>query len=75
MTTVKFIVGNVYEMRFIGDSNLRPQFICVSRTDKSASFVSAKNITEKLTRRIKLWDNAEYVLEGTYSMAPRIKAN
>lgn len=75
MTTAKFIVGNVYEMNFIGDSNLRPKFICVSRTDKSASFVSAKNSTEKLTRRIKIWDNAEYVLEGTYSMAPRIKAN
>ena len=24
----KFEAGNVYEMRFIGDSDLRPEFIC-----------------------------------------------
>lgn len=70
----KFEVGNVYEMRFIGDSDLRPQFICVNRTAKTATFERFKG-TETLTRRIKEYEGVEYVLEGAYSMAPRIKAS
>jgi len=70
----KFEVGNIYEMRFIGDNDLRPQFICVKRTAKTATFECFKG-TESLTRRIKEYDNSEYILEGNYSKAPRIKAN
>ena len=69
----KFEVGNVYEMRFIGDNDLRPQFICVKRTAKTATFERFKG-TESLTRRVKEYGGEEYVLEGSYSMAPSIHA-
>jgi len=69
----KFEIGKTYEMRFIGDSDLRPHFVCVKRTEKSATFKSAKT-NEVLTRRVKVYDNFEYILQGTYSMAPSIRA-
>ena len=72
-TTTQFETGNVYEMTFIGDSNLRPQWICIKRTDKTVTFERFKG-TESMTRRIKIWDNVEYILDGTYSMAPQITA-
>jgi hypothetical protein len=75
METVKFETGNVYEMSFIGDSNLRPQYICVKRTDKSVTFEKFPTASEVITRKIKVWDNTEYILEGSYSMAPSIKAS
>jgi hypothetical protein len=72
--TVKFEEGNIYQMRFIGDSNLKPEFICVSRTAKTATFERYQK-TERLTRRIKIWGGVEYILEGSYSMAPSIQAD
>lgn len=75
MKTVKFETGNVYEMSFIGDYNLRPQYICVKRTDKSVTFEKFPTASEVITRKIKVWDNTEYILEGSYSMAPSIKAS
>ena len=57
MKTVKFETGNVYEMSFIGDSNLRPQYICVKRTDKSVTFEKFPTASEVITRKIKVWDN------------------
>lgn len=73
-TTTQFETGNVYEMTFIGDSNLRPEFICVKRTPKTVTFERFKG-TESMTRKIKVYDNCEYILDGSYSMAPRIKAD
>ncbi len=73
MTTQKFNIGKIYEMRFITDSNLTVKFVCVKRTEKSATFQSVDK-KEVLNRRIKVWDNCEYILEGNYSMAPSIKA-
>lgn len=75
MKTVKFETGNVYEMSFVGDSNLRPQYICVKRTDKSVTFEKFPTASEVITRKIKVWDNTEYILDGSYSMAPSIKAS
>ena len=69
----KFEVGSIYEMRFICDSDLRPQYICVKRTAKTVTFEKFQG-TETLTRRIKNYDSSEYVLEGNYSMAPSIRA-
>lgn len=68
-----FNIGSVYEMTFIGDSNLRPQFVCIKRTKATATFKAVEG-SETLTRRVKVYDNSEYVLEGNYSMSPRIKA-
>jgi hypothetical protein len=73
--TIKFEAGNVYEMSFITDSNLRPKFICVKTTSKTATFERFGNPSDKFTKKLKVWDNVEYVLEGSYSMAPRIKAD
>lgn len=72
-TTQAFEVGKTYEMSFIGDSNLRPHFKCVKRTAKTATFERVRN-GELLTRKIKSYDGSEYVLDGSYSMAPSINA-
>jgi hypothetical protein len=70
----QFETGNIYEMRFIGDSDLRPQYICVKRTAKTVTFERFKS-TESITRRIKTYNNVEYIIDGNYSMAPSIKAD
>ena len=70
---IKFEKGNVYEMRFITNNDLRPQYICVKRTEKTATFERFKG-TESLTRRIKEYAGEEYVLHGSYSMSPSIYA-
>lgn len=75
MNTVKFETGNVYEMSFIGDADLRPQYICVKRTEKSVTFEKFPTASEVITKKIKVWDNVEYILTGSYSMAPSIKAS
>ena len=72
--TVKFEKGSIYSMNFIGDSNLKPEFICIKRTAKTATFEKFKG-TERLMRKIKVYDNVEYILQGNYSMAPSIRAN
>ena len=76
-TTIKFEEGNIYEMRFIGDSDLRPQWICTKRTAKTVTFERFKS-TESITRRVKMSSghtNYEYILDGSYSMAPSINAD
>ena len=72
-TMTTFEAGSVYEMRFIGDSNLKPLFICTKRTAKSVTFERFKG-TETFTKRVKISDDAEYVLYDTYSMAPIIRS-
>ena len=67
----KFELGKTYNMRFIGDNDLRPEFVCVKLTAKTATF---KGEHETISKRIKVYDNVEYVLAGSYSMAPSIKA-
>jgi len=74
METTQFKVGNIYEMRFIGDSELRPQFACVKRTAKTATFKRVKG-SESFTRKIKEYESVEYILSGSYSMAPSIRAD
>ena len=74
-TAIKFEEGNIYQINFIGDSELKPQFICVKTTNKTATFESFMNSAEKITRRIKTWNGVEYILDGNYSMAPSIYAD
>lgn len=73
---IKFEEGNIYEMSFIGDSDLRPQWICIKRTAKTVTLERFQK-TESITRRIKtsFYDGVEYILEGSYSMSPSIYAN
>jgi hypothetical protein len=75
METIKFETGNVYEMTFITNADLRVPYICVKRTDKTVSFERFENPTERLNKKIKVYNNTEYVLKGDYSMAPMIKAS
>ena len=84
METLKFETGNVYQMTFIGDNDLRTEFICVKRTSKTVTFERFKGYpytyqqgarSRAMTRRIKVYDNCEYILDGNYSMAPSIKAS
>ncbi len=61
-------------MRFIGDSQLKVAYTCLSRTAKQAVFVDAAE-SEIIKRSIKSFDGVEYVLYGNYSMSPIIKAD
>ena len=72
MTTSKFQIGKTYEMLFIGDADLRVQFVCVKRTDKT---VTLKCTHETLNCRVKEYSGSEYVKAGSYSMAPTIYAD
>lgn len=74
MSTVTFEKGNIYTMKFIGDADLKPKFICVKRTPKTATFEGIES-NEVLTKRIKKHQGEEYILAGSYSMAPSIKAS
>lgn len=69
-----FEVGTVYTMGYVGDSQLKPQFICTKRTAKTVTFEEFKG-TETLTRRIKEYNKVEFIREGSYSMAPSIYAD
>ena len=79
MTTTKnfpvFEQGKKYQMKFIGDNDLRPVYICLKRTAKTV-ILKSENTGEILKRRIKIYSdtNGEYILEGNYSMAPKISA-
>ena len=73
--TIKFEAYNIYEMRYIGDSSLKPHYICIGRTAKMASFQRFQEPnSEVIKRKIKEHDGCEYVLKGSYSMAPVINA-
>ena len=71
---LKFEKGNVYQMRFITDNDLRPEYICTKVTAKTASFQRFKSPdSEVITRRIQTTGRmGEYVRVGNYSMAPTI---
>lgn len=72
MTNATFQIGKKYEMRFIGDADLRPQYTCVKRTEKTATFTYRG---ETITRRVKTYPaGGEFVILGDYSMSPVINA-
>lgn len=71
MKTATFETGKTYEMRFIGDSDLRPTYKCTKRTATTATF---QGKYETITRKVKVYDGEERVLLGSYSMAPEINA-
>ena len=71
METLKFKAGTTYQMTFVTDSQLKPEFVCIKRTEKSATFTDKH---ETFTRRIKELDGIEYIMYGSYSMAPCISA-
>ena len=69
-----FQAGDIYEMTFITDSQLRPKYLCTKRTAKTAWF-QALNSSEEITRRIsKDFDGNERIVDGSYSMAPSINS-
>jgi hypothetical protein len=74
METLKFKTGTNYEMRFIGDSDLRVIFTCIKLTEKTATFKNFQN-SEVISKKIRIYDNCEFILAGSYSMAPSISAN
>lgn len=74
-TAKKFEEGNVHPMSFVGDSNLKPEYIVIKVTPKTVTFEKFQG-TEKFTRRIRTDHNGiEYIRHGSYSMAPTISAN
>jgi len=80
MESLKFEEGNIYGMNFIGDSELKIKWICIKITAKTASFKKTTNSLnlcedEIITRKIKTYNNIDYIVDGSYSMAPAIYAN
>lgn len=70
MTTAKFEIGKTYQMRFIGDYNLRPEFVCIKKTDKQVTFQGKH---ETIRKKIVIsMDGHEFISAGSYSMAPTI---
>lgn len=72
-TTATFETGATYEMTFITDSELRPQFVCVKRTAKTATFKGVYD-GEVITRKIRTYSGSETITLGNYSMAPGISS-
>jgi hypothetical protein len=70
---VKFIAGKTYRMKYIGDSNMFTDWVCIKRTAKSVTF-NRVDVSETITKRIKIHDGSEYALYGNYSMAPVIQS-
>ena len=54
------------EMRFIGDSELKPKFICTKRTAKTVTFEKFCSNEKPMSRRIKTYNNVEYILDGQF---------
>ncbi len=75
MTTTKFEAGNIYEMRFITDADLAVKYICVKRTEKTVTFERFMNSSDTISKKVKVYNNEEYVVTGNYSMAPCIKSS
>ena len=73
-TNNAFQVSKIYEMLFIGDSNLRPQWKCIKKTAKTVTFTKFDE-TETITKRIKFdSENNEYILYANYSSASSINS-
>ena len=70
-----FEANKIYQMRFIGDSDLKVNYLCVGRTAKRATFQKVGSTSEVIKRGVKVHGGTEYVLEGSYSMSPCIKAS
>lgn len=70
----KFEEGNIYQMTFIGDADLKVPYICTKRTPKMVTLEKFKG-TEVLKKKINVYQGVEYVRAGSYSMAPSIYAD
>ena len=75
MTTSKFETGNIYAKDSIVDSQSKTPYICIGRTAKTVTFEKYQQPGQKYTFRIKEYSGSEYVLFGSYSMAPAIYAD
>lgn len=68
----KFEVNKAYQMRFIGDYELRPLVSIIKRTDKTVIFQERSEV-----KRAKIHTNGEeefFYPYGKYSMAPIVRA-
>lgn len=72
--TTKFEEGNIYQMTFIGDADLKVPYICVKRTKKMVTLEKFKG-KEVLKKKINVYRGVEYIKAGSYSMAPSIYAD
>lgn len=70
----KFEIGNVYQMTFIGDADLKVPYICTKRTSKMVTLEKFKG-KEIIKKKINIHNGVEYVRVGNYSMAPSIYAD
>ena len=75
MTTAQFQKGNIYAKCSIVDSQCKSPYICIKRTDKTVTFEKYQQPGQKYTFRIKEYGSSEYILFGSYSMAPAIYAD
>jgi len=70
-----FEVHSVYAQSSIVDSQSKTKYICLKRTAKTVTFQRFQQPnSEKITRRIQSYNGVEYIINGSYSMAPSISA-
>lgn len=73
MQTIAFKKGQSYQIRFVGDNDLRPSVEILDRTEKSV-FAKVENKISRFV--VKIHDNTEFIMPlGSYSMAPMCKAS
>jgi len=69
---MKFITGNTYQTRSIGDYNCIIRMEVLSRTEKT---IKTNALGKTKTLRIKMYNGVEFVKPwGSYSMCPVITA-
>jgi len=74
MENLKFITGKTYFEKFIGDADLKVEWLCISRTDKTVKFLN-KQRDEIIKRKINEYQGTEYIRYGNYSMSSSIYAD
>ena len=78
---IKFEVNKNYDNCYIGDSQLKPQFKIISRTEKMIKFLQVVSIhhpsrTKVKSGKIHTYNDVEFFYpDGKYSMALTIPAD
>jgi len=75
MESIKFETGQNYLMSWIGDSDLKTEYLAVKRTAKTLSVMQTTS-KEIKTCRISVWRGVEHIYPmGKYSMCPSLYAD
>lgn len=75
MSIIQFQVGNLYNMRSIGDHNCIWECLVIKRTAKQVT-LKIKGYVEPVTKGVKIYEGSEQCAPlGVYSMHPVLRAD